>query len=282
MEGAREMDIARMAVVVIVSYILGLGTGMVGGVVFSFHEFAAPPGTAAVASESTPSPSKRASAEPPSDRPSEVADASPSANAPSAAPSSAVESPKVAVASPSPAPTEDERPEPSPSTASGAVAESETPSDAASGAPAPSDASKEEKEHEAEAEGGASPKAKPTPEPAAERATLAITTNKGKKPFAVYIDGAKVGVTPIVVTVAPDKTHRVKVVGGEDYSTWEEKIKPTAGEKRAVQAVLSYVPPPPPVAAPAPVYYPPARPVYVPPSGGGGGGRPGVYGNTRF
>lgn len=45
------MDTMRMAIVVIVAYVLGLGTGLVGGVVFSFKEFAAPTpaGTAAPA-----------------------------------------------------------------------------------------------------------------------------------------------------------------------------------------------------------------------------------------
>ena len=259
------MDIARLAVVVIVSYILGLGTGVVGGVVFSFREFSAPASVAAT-DEASPQPTK--SATPTDDRkptasPSDVStlpSSEPEPASPAPVKSATPSTPRSAAPS---TPDPETKPVETPSSTPGAVPETD-PAPTASTSPA--------------SEPSSSPEKKPLP------SVLSISANKGKG-FAVFVDGNKVGATPLVINVSPDKTHLVKVAGGDKYKSWEQKVHPTAGEKRAIEATLTFVPPPepPPVAAPAPRYYPPA-PRYYPPPGGSvsGGGRPGVSGNTRW
>jgi hypothetical protein len=271
------MDIMRMALVVIVAYILGLGTGLVGGVVFSLKEFAAPAGAVVATtgsqsgSAATPSSDRSAKPEKPAsgdeEEASERETPRPEASAPakSASPRASARPSTLAMASASPLPSAEvaeATPSDEESTTSGAVSEHDTPS--------------------AEPSAETAPEASPSPTPS--RSSLLVVANKGKG-FAVYVDGEKRGATPVTVEVAPGRTHTVKVVGGEKFKSWQTHVKPDAGEKLMVKAVLAYIPPPPPapVAAPAPRYYPPApAPRYVPSYGGGGGGRPGVTGSSRW
>ncbi|MBM3463377.1 MAG: PEGA domain-containing protein [Armatimonadetes bacterium] len=236
-----------MSIIVIVAYVLGLGTGVVGGVVFSFNEFAAPvvavtPSPQATVA-GTPSPSVAASESPLAvDSPSPTESVSPSPTvAASASPSGiAVDSPSPTSASPS------------------AVAQ-ETPTASPSPTPSPT------------------PSPSPTPKKPS-TATLVVNDNKGSG-FKVYVDGEMKGKTPLSVEVAADKPHQIKVIGGERYTTWEGKVTPGPGEKREIVATLSYIPPPPPPVYRAPEPYNP--PAYNPPPSYGGG-RPSVQGQQRF
>lgn len=260
------MDLMRTAVVVIVAYILGLGTGVVGGVWYSFHEFAAP--VAPVSA--SPSPTMAAS---PSPSPTALAlgSPSPSASAPTSPSPLASTSPPASPVAASPSPSGSGSPLASTSQASPSASPSpaaHSPSLAATPSP--------------RLEQTETPTPTPSAKPAA--ATFVVSVNKGDG-FKVMIDGEAVGKTPLTVHVAPGKAHHVKVLGGERYTSWEGKVTPQSGEKREIQATISYVPPPPPppvyhAPPPPPVYHAPPPRHYSAPSGGGG--RPSVQGNQRF
>jgi hypothetical protein len=70
-----------------------------------------------------------------------------------------------------------------------------------------------------------------------EPALLWITANKGDG-FEVYVNGLPVGKTPVRVKVVPGKTHLVKVVGGEEYTSFSAKVTPGPAEHREIAAVL--------------------------------------------
>ncbi len=270
------MNIVRLALVVIVAYILGLGTGLVGGVVFSFREFAVPANssTAATGDQDVASLGQGGQGSSPASSPLTSSSASSSSSSSSPAPlsaSPAPSSPSAPVSSATPD-AAGASPGAGQDTSASQPVASSAPSSEPSVGPVPSPVTI----HTA-------PSPAPSRVAAAHhvgKATLLVTANKGNG-FAVYIDGTKRGVTPCKVEVKSDVTHNVKVAGGDKFKSWQVGIKPAANEQRIVKALLVYIPPAPPP-PPAPRYHPyvpPAQPRYVP---NNGGGRPVVTGNTRW
>lgn len=264
------MDVIRVSVVVIVAYVLGLGTGLVGGVVYSFKNFSSPVPAQATALEGR-SPSPGTSVAP-------MAGASPEAH-PSTASSG------VAVTA-SPSASTVAMTEPSPSvdaSATPATSPSETPS----ASPAKASPEPEPSETPTVVE-SPTPEVSPskTPPPPQEDSTLVVMANKGKG-FKIFINGNDTNETTPATIQVPPGTNTIKVVGGDKFRSWTAKVTTKAGQKKTVQAALAAIPPPPPVVtAPQPVYYPPARPapqpVYRPrPSGSSSGGST-LPGNRRF
>ncbi|MHB2017767.1 MAG: PEGA domain-containing protein [Candidatus Xenobia bacterium] len=235
----------RLIVMVLFTYIVGLGTGVVAGVAISFREFGKPmvvaagaPAVAAVTpAEVTPlaSTSPLAVSTPSPTRASASRLFSPTMVTPTPAPPP----PPVAVhQTAAPSPTEEP---PSPPPATSVDDESPTPDETPT------------------------PEATPTHRAAPEPATLVVGTNKGNG-FRTYIDGRDAGETPVEWRVQPGKRHTVKVVGGDKFTTWEGIVQLTPGQRQRVIAELhtrAAPPPPPPAYNPPPVYNPP--PSYGPP-----------------
>lgn len=266
------MDLLRMSIVVIVAYVLGLGTGVVGGVFFSFREFATP---VAAAPATAPSPVADDTGGP---RPMAVD--TPYVD-PTASPAVAA-SPDATPVAGSPAPSLPVAGSPEPSPVAGSPAAS--PDAPVAGSPGPV-AVDTPAPDETPDEPSPTPDETPPAAPRPEKATLVVTSNKGEG-FKVFVDGTMAGKTPVSVSVTAGKPHHVKVVGGDSYTSWEGKVTPNAGDKRKVEAAMSYIPPPPAYNPPPPAYVPPPPaynppPVYYPPANTGGG-RPSVRGNQRF
>ena len=267
------MDVIRMSVVVIVAYVLGLGTGLVGGVVYSFKNFSSPvPSQTAVLDGHSPSPGTS---------PTRMAGASPGAR-----PST---SPNAVTVSTSPSPSTVAMTDPSPK-----VDASATPATSPSQAPSmsPDKASPEPDPSETPTVVD-SPKPEPSktavvePPPPQEDSTLMVTANKGKG-FKIFINGNDTNETTPATIQVPPGTNTIKVVGGDKFRSWQAKVTTKPGQKKSLEATLATIPPPPPVVtAPRPVYYPPVRtappPVYHPrPSGGSSSGGSTLPGNRRF
>ncbi|HEY4002656.1 MAG TPA: PEGA domain-containing protein [Candidatus Xenobia bacterium] len=227
------MNAFRLVILVLVTYVLGLGTGAVGGVFLSYKELTKPVAmatsvvTATATVTVTPTEVAVASSESPSGSPSimESATASPTVE-------------KTVEPAASSSPTEE--------AASAAPSETSTPATSSSGADG--------------------------------LATLDVVANKGEG-YTTYVDGLSAGDTPVTVQVVPGQTHKIKVVGGDKFSTWEGTVKLSAGEKRTVTAELKAK------ASPTPEHHAQSGGGYVPPAyhGGGhsGGGAPSLNNGTR-